>query len=109
MAKNNTQEEEKPRFKPIIQAADDLSLGISIVVAIIIGIGLGIGLKKATGLTWTLWVGVFIGIAAAILNVYKAYSKEYKAYEQIAKERSERLKPLYEDDDADDDFSGTKS
>ena len=102
-------QEERPRFKPIIEAADDLSLGISIVVAILIGVGLGIGLKKATGLTWTLWVGIFIGIAAAILNVYKAYSKQYKEFEKLAKERSERMQPHFDkDEDEDEDFGGGK-
>ena len=101
--------EEKPRFKPIVEAADDLSLGISIVVAILIGVGLGIGLKNISGVSWTLWVGVGIGIAAAILNVYKAYSKQYKEFEKLAKERSDRVKPYFDQDEDDDkDFSGTK-
>ena len=102
--------EHKPKFKPIIEAADDLSLGISIVVAIAMGVGIGFGLKNATGATWTLWVGVALGIAAAILNIYKAYSKQYKAYEALAKERKEKVAPyLNNDEDEDDeDYSGTK-
>lgn len=101
---NNTKEEPKPRIKPIIEAADSLSLGISIVVAVLIGIGLGIWLKNMFGHTWLLWLGIAIGIAAAILNVYKAYSKEYKEYEAIAKERNDRLKPLYDDDEDGEDI-----
>ena len=103
-------QERKPRIKPIIEAADDLSLGISIVVAILIGVGLGIGLKKATGQTWTLWVGIFIGIAAAILNVYKAYSKQYRAFEKLAQERDARIQAHLEqdEDEEDENFSGTK-
>ena len=101
--------EEKPKFKPIIEAADDLSLGISIVVAIAIGVGVGFGLRNATGYGWTLWLGVALGIAAAILNIYKAYSKQYKEYEALAKERRERVAPYVDDDDdADEDYSGTK-
>ena len=105
MAEN---EEKKPRIKPVIEAADDLSLGISIVVAIFLGIGIGVGLQKVTGVSWTLWIGVAIGIAAAILNVYKAYSKQYKEYEALAKERADRLKPLQDDEEDDEDYSGTK-
>ena len=85
MDKEN-KEEEQPKIKPIIEAADHLSLGISIVVAIAMGVGIGLVLKNLTGASWTLFIGVFIGIAAAILNVYKAYSKQYKEYEELAKE-----------------------
>ena len=35
----------KPRIKPIIEAADSLSLGISVVVAILLGVGIGFWLK----------------------------------------------------------------
>ncbi len=108
MENNTNQEEPKPRLKPIIEAADDLSLGISIVVAILIGVGLGMGLKKAFGHTWLLWLGIFIGIAAAILNVYKAYSKQYKEYEALAKERNDRLKPHFDDDEDEEDYGGGK-
>jgi len=94
-------EERKPRIKPIIEAADSLSLGISIVVAILLGVGVGILLKNLTGITWLLWVGVFIGISAAILNVYKAYSKQYKEFEELAKEPRYAIKKQLEDDDED--------
>ena len=47
------------------------------VAAIAIGVGIGLALKHFTGYTWTLWLGIFWGIAAAGLNVYKAY-KELK-------------------------------
>ena len=105
---NNQNEEKKPRIKPIIEAADTLSLGISIVVAILIGVGLGIGLKNSFGHTWLLWLGIGIGIAAAILNVYKAYSKQYREYEALAKERNDRLKPRFDDDEDDEDAGVTK-
>ena len=101
-------QEEKPKYKPIIEAADHLSLGISIVVAIAIGFGIGLGLKNFTQKEWTLWIGIAIGIAAAILNVYKAYSLQYKEYEELAKKRADRLKPLSDDEDDDEDYSGTK-
>lgn len=66
-----------------IQAADGLSLGISMVVAVLIGIGLGYLMKKFTPFPWLFWVGVFWGIAAAILNVYKAYQTQIKNYEEF--------------------------
>ena len=100
---NNEQEERKPRVKPIIEAADSLSLGISIVVAIAIGIGLGWLFKNLSGAAWTFWIGVVIGIAAAILNVYKAYSKQYKEFEELAKKPRYAIKKKIDDDEYDDD------
>lgn len=70
----------------IIKAADGLSLGISMVVAVLLGIGLGILLYKWSGLLFLFWLGVFIGIAAAILNVYKAYKAQVASYEEFKDE-----------------------
>jgi len=103
MSNKEKKEQETPRIKPIIEAADHLSLGISIVVAVLMGVGIGILLKNMTGAFWTLWIGVFIGIAAAVLNVYKAYSKQYKDYEKLAKEPRYAIKKQLQDDDDDDD------
>lgn len=75
------QEEIKPKHQDKIVALDSLSLGISIVAAIIIGFGIGYGLKQLTGYTWTLWLGIAWGIAAAIMNVYRAYKRAQKQYE----------------------------
>ena len=108
MAKPEEQEEHKPRIKPIIEAADHLSLGISIVVAIAMGVGLGYLIRSLTDIGWTFFIGVFIGIAAAILNVYKAYSKQYKEYEELAKEPRYAIKKSLEDDEDDRDY-GEKS
>lgn len=96
-------EEEKPRLKPIIEGAETLSLGISMVVAILIGVAIGLGLKKLTGITWLLWVGVAIGIAAAIMNIYKAYSKQYKEFEKLAKDPRYNMGKSQKDDDEDED------
>ncbi len=71
-------QEEEPKLKKVVDAADGLSLGISIVVAILLGIAIGLGLKSLFGISWLLWVGVFWGVAAAVLNVYKAYQKQKK-------------------------------
>ncbi|HEA6929180.1 AtpZ/AtpI family protein [Campylobacter lari] len=78
-----------------IEAADGLSLGISIVVAVLIGVGIGYFLKNLTGIAWLFWVGVFIGVAAAILNVYKAYKAQVKSYEEFKEEN--RYKDLKND------------
>ena len=77
------QEEPKPKHQDKIVALDSLSLGISIVAAIIIGFGIGYGLKQLTGYTWTLWLGIAWGIAAAIMNVYRAYKRAQKQYEDM--------------------------
>ena len=99
------EEEKKPRIKPIIEAADSLSLGISMVVAVLIGVGLGWLLKNLTGIGWLFWIGVVIGIAAAILNVYKAYSKQQKVFEELAKEPRYAIKKEFEDDEDEEDYS----
>ena len=76
---------EEPKYKKLVDAADGLSLGISIVVAVLMGVGIGIGLQKLTGVWWTLWIGVFVGVGAAISNVYKAYAKQKKSLDELAK------------------------
>ncbi|HEY9190543.1 MAG TPA: AtpZ/AtpI family protein [Sulfurovum sp.] len=80
------QNNEEPKFKKIVNAADGLSLGISMVVAVLMGIGIGLGLRKLTEADWTLWIGVFIGIGAAISNVYKAYAKQKRSFDELAKD-----------------------
>jgi len=99
--------ERKPRLKPIVEGAETLSLGISMVVAVLIGVAIGIGLKKLTGIGWLLWVGVAIGIAAAFLNVFKAYSKQYKEYEELSKNPRYNPKTFAKDDDDEDDDDET--
>ncbi|RUT51521.1 AtpZ/AtpI family protein [Campylobacter fetus] len=78
-----------------IRAADGLSLGISMVVAVIIGFGIGWGLKLLSGSNWGLGIGIFIGVAAAINNVYKAYKSQIKSYEEFKNKPS----PNFKDDD----------
>lgn len=79
-----TSKEEKPKHKDKLEALDNLSLGISIAVALALGVGLGLLLKEWTGYTWTLWLGVFYGVAAAVLNVYKAYKKAKASLDELA-------------------------
>lgn len=99
---------EEPKLKKVVHAADSLSLGISMVVAVLIGVGIGLGLKNLTGLTWTLWIGVFIGVGAAILNVYKAYEKQKKSLDELANEPRYRYKKeqqeKYDAEDEDDKY-----
>jgi len=102
------EEQKAPRIKPIIEAADSLSLGISMVVAVLMGVGIGWLLKSLTDTPWTFWIGVFIGIAAAILNVYKAYSKQYKAMQDLSNEPRYAIKKQLEDDEDDEDYGATK-
>ena len=75
-----------------------VSLGISIVVAILLGVGIGLVMKNFFEIDWLLWVGVFWGIAAALMNIYKVYQKEQKDFEEIAKHK-DQYKPLYKDED----------
>jgi F0F1-type ATP synthase assembly protein I len=102
------EEEQKPRIKPIIEAADSLSLGISMVVAVAMGVGIGYLLRSMTEVWWTFWIGIFIGVAAAILNVYKAYAKQHKVFEELAKEPRYAIKKQLDDNDDDEDY-GEKS
>lgn len=82
--KNNTENNNSPKHRGKLEALDHLSLGISMVVAVALGVGLGLLLKSWTGYEWTLWVGVVYGIAAAFLNVYKAYKKTKKDLDTLA-------------------------
>ena len=96
-------EDKSPRIKPIIEGVDSLSLGVSIVVAILMGVGIGIGLQKLFDVQWVLWIGIFIGVAAAGLNIFKAYKKQMKEFEDLKKNnpRYQDQKPRYGDDDND--------
>ena len=93
----------KPKHQGKLQALDNMSLGISIVVAIILGVGVGLLLKEWTGYTWTLWIGVFWGIAAAVLNVYKAYSKAKKDLDELANDPKYKYAMEHGIKDKDDD------
>jgi len=91
--------EEKPKYRKIIEGAEALSLGVSIVVAILIGVGIGIWLKNIFGYSWLLWLGVFWGVAAAILNVYKAYQKQKKELDELSKNPRYKNYHLNDEDD----------
>ena len=77
----NQEDKNAPKHQAKLQALDNLSLGISLVAAIAIGFGIGYGLKALTGYDWTLWLGIFWGVAAAGLNIYKAGKRAKKEFE----------------------------
>lgn len=73
----------KPKHRGKLEALDNLSLGLSMVAAVAIGFGIGYGLRELTGYSWTLWLGLFWGVAAAISNIFKAYKRAQKQYEGL--------------------------
>ena len=77
-------EEEKPKYRNVVEGIDALSLGISIVVAILLGVGIGLWLKNLFDAPWLLWLGVFWGVGGAVFNIYKAYKRELLEFEKIA-------------------------
>jgi len=99
---------EEPKYKKDVDAADGLSLGISMVVAVLIGVAIGMGLQNLTGAWWTLWIGVFIGVGAAVSNVYKAYAKQKKVLDELAKDPRYTYKKeqqeKYDAEDEDDKY-----
>ncbi len=105
MEENKQQETnfQEPKHQSKLMALDNLSLGISIVVAVAIGFAVGYGLMKWTGYTWTLWVGIFYGIAAAGLNVYKAYKRAQKEYEGMENDPRYAYRAKHGDKALDDD------
>jgi len=97
-----SEKQQKGKLGKTVEGAEKLSLGISIVVAILLGIGIGILLKKWTGYTWTLWLGVFWGIAAAIMNIKIEYNKLKKDYDKVANDpKYKNYKMNTKDDDED--------
>ena len=77
----NDEEKIVPKHRDKLEALDNLSLGISMVAAVAIGFGIGYGLKALFEIDWLLWLGVFWGLAAAGLNIYKAYKRAQKSFE----------------------------
>ena len=102
--KNEKIEEDEPKLRKLVSAADGLSLGISMVVAVLLGVGLGLLLNNIFAVSWLLWVGVFFGVAAAILNVYKAYEKQKKSLDKLADDPRYRHRKYDDSDDEDDKY-----
>jgi len=100
----NKEEKKVPKHRGKLEALDNLSLGISIVAAVAIGFGIGYGLKQLTGYTWTLWLGLFWGLAAAGLNIYRAYKRAKKEFEGLENDprysyRAKHGDKSYDDED----------
>ncbi|MGX2970901.1 AtpZ/AtpI family protein [Helicobacter sp. T3_23-1059] len=76
--------EDSPKAQKIIDGAYDLSLGISIVVAVLLGLGIGYVMWRVSGILWLLWLGIFWGVAAAGLNIYKAYKRTKSELDALA-------------------------
>jgi F0F1-type ATP synthase assembly protein I len=97
-------EKKSPKYGKFIEGAENLSLGISIVVAILIGVAAGLGLKKLFGSIWFLWFGLFWGIAAAGLNIKRAYVKQKAELDKLKDDPKYRhANKNFDDDDEDDD------
>lgn len=93
---------EKSKIKQVIEGANDLSLGVSMVVAVVLGFAIGYGMKKLFGYDWLLWLGVFWGVAAAGLNIYKAYQKLNREMKELENNpRYKNRKPIKDDEDED--------
>lgn len=77
---------DEPKYKGLLSGIAGLSLGISIIVALLLGVGIGVLLQKLFGVFWVFWIGIFWGVCAAILNVYKAYKAQVKEFEKLAED-----------------------
>jgi F0F1-type ATP synthase assembly protein I len=99
----NKNDEITPKHRDKLAALDNLSLGISMVAAIAIGFGIGYGLKELTGYSWTLWLGLFWGIAAALNNIYKAYKRAQKSFEGMEDDPRYAYRAKHGDKKFDDD------
>jgi len=97
--KEDKQINEKPKYRAFFEGVDQLSLGISMVVAVLFGVGIGLGMRHLFGYDWLLWLGVFWGVAAAFLNVFKAYQKQVQSYDEIKDDPRYKYKDLYKNRD----------
>lgn len=93
----------KPKYGKFIDGAEQLSLGISMVVAVAVGVGVGVLMKKYFGYDWLLWLGIFWGLAAAFLNVKRAYEKQKKELDKLKDDPKYKHTNKNYDDDEDDD------
>ena len=84
----------------VVKGAEQLSLGISFVVALAIGAGFGYWAMKETCWTWMLFAGIAVGIAAAGLNIKKAYDAQIKSLDEL-KDKG-KFKPAKDDDEDDE-------
>lgn len=90
------------KYKDALLAYSNATLGISIVVAVLIGVGIGYGLESLFGVRWLFWLGVVWGVCAAILNVFKAYKRQKREFDELANDPKYAYNPKNFDDDEDD-------
>jgi F0F1-type ATP synthase assembly protein I len=99
---NENKNQEQPKFKPVIEGANKLSLGISMVVAILIGVGVGKLMENLFGYQWLFWLGVFWGISAAGLNIYKMYKVVKKDLDSVKDDpKYQNYKNRWDDEEED--------
>ncbi len=91
----------KGKIGKTVVGAEKLSLGISIVVAILMGIGIGLWLKKTFHQNWLLWLGVFWGVAAALMNISIEYKKLKKELDEVAKDPRYKNYKIKKEDEED--------
>lgn len=91
------EDKEEPKYRKLVEGVDQLSLGISMVVAIVLGVGLGLGMKSLFGYDWLFWLGLFWGVSAAFLNVYKAYQKQKKELDELANDPKYKYQNIKQD------------
>lgn len=89
------------KVQKVINGAYDLSLGISIVVAILLGLGIGYVLQRVSGSVWLLWLGIFWGVAAAGLNIHKAYKRTKAELDALANDPRYSYKKHSANDESD--------
>ncbi|MCV6606762.1 MAG: AtpZ/AtpI family protein [Campylobacterales bacterium] len=94
---------DRKKIKDNLESFSKLSLGISMVVAILMGVGLGLLLKSWFEQDWLLWLGVFYGVAAAMLNVQKEYKKLKKDMDKVAQDPKYKNYMKNNKDDEDED------
>jgi len=99
---NGKSAKEKGKIGKTVEGAEKLSLGISIVVAILMGIGVGVWMKNTFHQSWLLWLGVFWGVAAAIMNIRIEYKKLKKEMDELAKDAKYKNYKIKKEDDEDD-------
>jgi len=99
-----SEEKKEPKFKKVIKGADQASLGISIVVAIALGFLIGYWLERITGYKWLLFLGIAWGVAAAVLNIVRAYKRQKKELDELKDDpKYKNYKPKYDEYEDEDE------
>ena len=82
-------EKKIPKYQNLSKNYSLLSIGFSVVIAVVLGVFIGIALRNYFEQEWLLFLGIFWGLAAAALNIYRPYKKFRKELELEAKNRDE--------------------